>query len=64
MRAITVRLAGDDAERVDAIIRDVPLTNPHAVVRAAARFGLRHLEANPAEVVGLLREQGVRVTGR
>jgi hypothetical protein len=61
--AITVRLAAEDAARVDAIVQAVPLSNRHAVMKAATRVGLRHLEVHPHEVIALLREQGGRVMG-
>jgi hypothetical protein len=60
-RAITIRLAAEDSAQVDSIVAEVPLTNRHAVVRAAARLGLRHLSANPQGVIDLLRDQGGRV---
>ena len=61
---VTIRLAADDAARVSNIVTSNPLSNRHAVVLAAARFGLRYLAAHPAEVIALLRDQGSRVKGR
>ena len=60
-RAIAIRLAAEDDARVEAIVTTVPLSNRHAVVRAAARLGLRLLEGKPQEVIDLLRDQGARV---
>lgn len=60
-RVISVRLREDDNVRLQTILRDVPLSNAHAVVRAAAQLGLRQLAGHPDQVIALLTEQGVQI---
>ena len=60
-RSITIRLRGDDNARLAAILDSVPLANAHAVVRAAAQYGLRQLAAHPEQLVALLREHSMQV---
>lgn len=60
-RAITIRLRADDTARLEGILKDVPLSNAHAVVRAAAQLGLGQLAGHPDLVVALLRDQSVQI---
>jgi hypothetical protein len=48
---IGLRLTRDEIERLDALVRRLPIASRHSIARACFRAGLDILEADPARVI-------------
>ena len=50
-RQVAIRLSDDDMQRLDALADSIPIASRNAIARAALRFGLASLEADPSQLL-------------